>query len=274
MVYYGSTKLTNPIIELKKAAVKISEGDYDSVVENKFNDELGELVESFNIMSEQLKIQKEQIQIDKKNRLSSIIDAQEKERQRLSRDLHDGLGQMLMAIKMKIEQAKANSEKSKQYIIDSLELIKNTIADLRAISNDLMPSVLINFGLKDGMQKLCRDSAESSGIIINFECNNIDNLRIENKEQIYIYRIIQELVNNILKHSKAANAEIIVNYAGDNLSILLKDDGIGFETNRNYTGNGLNNISDRVELLNGKLEINSKLNLGTEINITIPLNYG
>ncbi len=275
LVYFGSTKLTTPIIMLKDAATKISKGDYDTRVNNKNNDEIGELIDSFNNMAEQLSIQSKQIEQDKLLRISSVIDAQEKERQRLSRDLHDGLGQMLLAVKMKLEQAKKSSnEKNISSIAEAIELIKNTIAEIRTISNDLMPTVLANFGLAEGLTKLCRDSLQNPLIKFNYECNNLEDIKLDEKAQIYIFRIIQELMNNIIKHSNATEAQINIYFENDTLNIFVNDNGIGFDTSLNKSGNGLKNILERTKLLNGNLLINSIINQGTTIQITIPVQYG
>jgi len=257
---------------LKDAATKISKGDYGTRVKNNNNDEIGELIDSFNNMAEQLSIQSKQIEQDKLLRISSVIDAQENERQRLSRDLHDGLGQMLLAVKMKLEQAKKSSnEKNISTITEAIELIKNTIAEIRTISNDLMPTVLANFGLTEGLNKLCRDSLQNSSIDFDFICNNLENINFDEKEQIYIFRIIQEIVNNIIKHSNAKEAQIKIFNENDTLNIIVKDNGMGFDSTLNKSGNGLKNILERTKLLNGSLLINSIINQGTTIQISIPI---
>ncbi|HPO64175.1 MAG TPA: sensor histidine kinase, partial [Candidatus Kapabacteria bacterium] len=274
LVYFGSTKLTTPIIMLRDAATKISKGDYDIRVNNKNNDEIGELIDSFNNMAEQLSIQSKQIEQDKLLRISTVIDAQENERQRLSRDLHDGLGQMLLAVKMKLEQAKKSSnEKNISSIAEAIELIKNTIAEIRTISNDLMPTVLANFGLAEGLKKLCRDSLQNPSISFDFFCNNLEDIKLDEKKQIYIFRIIQELMNNIIKHSEAKEAQIKIFNENDTLNIIVKDNGMGFDSTLNKSGNGLKNILERTKLLNGSLLINSIINQGTTIQITIPVQY-
>lgn len=272
LVYLGSLKITNPIIMLKDAAMKISKGDYHTNIQTKSEDEIGELISSFNNMAEQLLIQSEQIQKDKLLRISSMIDALEQERQRFSRDLHDGLGQMLLAIKIKIEQSKnSDKEKSLIYTNEAIELLKQTINEIRNISNDLRPNVLEMFGLKDGIKKLCRDSLQNSDIDFKFVCEDIDIGEMDSKKQIYIFRIVQEIINNILKHSAATEAEISLFNEGNNLIIKVADNGKGFDVSKKIYGNGINNIKERVELLKGSCEIISQLFEGTKYNIKIPV---
>lgn len=272
LVYLGSLKITNPIIMLKDAAMKISKGDYHTNIQTKSEDEIGELINSFNNMAEQLLIQSEQIQKDKLLRISSMIDALEQERQRFSRDLHDGLGQMLLAIKIKIEQSKnSDKEKSLIYTNEAIELLKQTINEIRNISNDLRPNVLEMFGLKDGIKKLCRDSLQNSDIDFKFVCEDIDIGEMDSKKQIYIFRIVQEIINNILKHSAATEAEISLFNEESDLIIKVADNGKGFDVSKKNYGNGINNIKERVELLKGSCEIISQLFEGTKYNIKIPV---
>ncbi len=271
-VYLGSIRIITPILELKDAALQISKGDYEIRLVSKTNDEMGELFSAFNVMSEQLAIQSEQINKDKLLRISAMLDAIELERKRLSRDLHDGLGQMLLAVKIKLEQSKnASEEKKSIYLNDALDLLKHSINEIRTISNNLTPTVLEMFGLEDGIKKLCRDLLDNSEIQYNFNCENLDVQSINSKQQIYIFRIIQEIINNIQKHSNASEAAIHISKINDFIKINAYDNGIGFVRDSNMKGNGIHNIYERVELLGGECSINSILKKGTEIYITIPI---
>lgn len=272
LVYYGSSKLTKPVIELKDAAIKISNGDYKLVIENYNRDEIGDLVQAFNDMSKQLLSQSEQIKQDNLMRIQSVIDAQEQERQRLSRDLHDGSGQMLLAIKLKIEQIKLeDNSKNSKYLKEASELIKNTIAEIRTISEDLTPVVLSNFGLEEGIKTLCRDTFHSKNIETNLICENLNKVFIKQKNQIYIYRILQEAINNILKHSSATKVSIRVIASYNQLLIQIQDNGKGFDNNSKYFGSGLKNIEERTQMLEGKMELISTYDGGTKIIIIIPI---
>ena len=272
LVYLGSLRLTNPIIQLIEATKKLSKGDYNIEVNYSGNDEMLELIESFNYMATILKEQSEQINQHNLNRIKSVIDGQESERTRLSRDLHDGLGQMLLAVKNKLEQAKiTQKENPNPHLNEAISILKNSISEIRIISNDLMPTVLSNFGLQEGIQRLCKDTQEQSNIKFSTNCSGFLSLNLNSKEQIYIYRIIQEVINNIIKHS-AANSVVLQSSISENsLIITIEDNGDGFDIDNHSIGNGLINIKDRVELLNGKIDIFSERSKGTRIKINIPI---
>jgi len=203
-----SRKITHPLKKLQKASEQIGTGNYNVTVEVSSRDEIGFLTETFNRMTLRLKKQSNQIEEEKTKRMSSLIDGQEMERQRLSRDLHDSLGQSLLTVKIKLEQAKnANVEKNQQIIHETQELLRDTIQEIRNISNDLMPPVLEAFGMEQGLKNLCKDTAKNTDISIKYISENIPD-SLDKRVQIYVYRIAQEAINNITKHSAATEASL------------------------------------------------------------------
>jgi signal transduction histidine kinase len=274
LVYWGSSKLTNPVISLNEAANKISQGDYNIRLERKSNDEIGELITSFNKMAKDLYAQSELLKKEKLLRISSVLDAQEKERQRLSRDLHDGLGQMMLAVKIKLEQIQNKGlENSESRLNEAIELLKSSITEIRTISNNLMPNVLANFGLKEGIKRLCLDFESNSGIRFDFNCEDFEDTKLEPKIQIYIFRIIQELLNNIIKHSSAQRASLNISQSDSHFAIQISDNGTGFDISQKNSGNGINNIIERTELLGGEIKFESELSKGTKVFLKIPVKY-
>ena len=201
-----------------------------------------------------------------------MIDGQEMERQRLSRDLHDGLGQSILAVKMKLEQAKgADPEKNKAVMLEALELIRGIIREIRSISYNLMPPVLAAFGLERGLRTLCKEASSASMIDIQFKCEWLP-AEIDNMMQIYLYRIIQEAVHNITRHSQADSAEVSLFGKPGLLCISIHDNGHGFDfSNSELRGNGINNMIERVELLGGICNFASGSKKGTTIEIQIPI---
>lgn len=265
-------KFSQPIINLTNASIEIESGK-EIKVEKTTNDEIGELTDSFNKMTKSLIEKQSEIEKEKNKGYSLYIDAQEHERERLSRELHDGLGQNLIALKLHLEKAKNSDINEKVEIIDNV--IKNvnlSIDEVRRISNNLMPAVLKEFGIVTAINNL-------SGNICNF-CDikiekNIDkNFKITDKKvKIYLYRIIQEALNNAIKHSKADKLIIALKQESNIINLGIIDDGIGFEVNHQTEakGNGLFNIRERVKILNGEFNLISKINVGTKINISIPV---
>jgi signal transduction histidine kinase len=267
-----SRKITSPLLKLQKATEQIGSGNYKNNLKVYSNDEIGLLTATFNNMTLRLKKQSEEIEEQKTKRFSSLIDGQEMERQRLSRDLHDSLGQSILAIKIKLEQAKnADLERNQQILNEVQELLRNTIQEIRNISNDLMPPVLEAFGIEQGLKNLCKETTANTGIQINFKSENIPE-PLDKKIQIYLYRISQEAINNITKHAAATEASMIISCLDKMIFLTITDNGKGFEMdNKDIKGDGIMNIKQRVELLKGECRISSTPGKGTQINIKIPI---
>ncbi len=273
-VYIIARRISLPIIKLKTAAQNITGGNYDVFVEDIVSsDEIGSLIDAFNEMSAKIKEQTENLKLERTMRLSSMIDGQELERQRLSRELHDGLGQSILAIKMRLERmGNADPEKARKIMEEVRHLFANTMNEIRSISNNLMPAVLNEFGLVDALTNLCREVSGSTGIHVVFNHQNLK-VELDDKTKTYLYRISQEALNNIIKHSNAKNAFLTISSKQMSVLLLIKDNGIGFNytENRKLCGNGISNIKERVLLLNGDIKINSEMKKGTQIEISIPL---
>jgi len=271
--YLISRRITLPIKRLQKASEQIGNGNYNIILEITSLDEIGMLTEAFNEMTKQLKKQSIELDEEKTKRVSSLIDGQEMERQRLSRDMHDSLGQSLLAVKIKLEHAKnSNFEKSQQLIIETQDLLRSTINEIKNISNDLMPPVLDAFGLEQGLKTLCKSTACNTGIPIDFISENIP-LSMDARIQIYIYRISQEAINNISKHSDATAVKFTITYKLYEISLNIADNGKGFDIDHiDVKSNGILNIRERVKLLKGDCKFTSSPKNGTEIDIKIPLN--
>lgn len=267
--------ITQPIKILKKGAEKVSQGEYGETIDNKSKDEIGDLIVAFNEMTLKLKEQSEKLQHERKLRITSMIDGQELERQRLSRELHDSLGQSILAIKIKLELAlNAEPSETTNIINDAQNLFSLTVQEIRNISNDLMPAVLNEFGLETALENMKKDMDNSINYNIILQ-SKLTNNRLDKKLETYIFRICQEALNNITKYAQATEVLISIEIIDENVIIEIDDNGIGFELNEHNLskGNGLSNIKERVNLLNGSFKIVSQTNLGTKINILLPAKY-
>jgi len=212
-----------------------------------------------------------------KTRMKAVIEGEERERQRVARELHDGLMQMLSAISLNLKaiESEANQfpELKKKAYQNALQLVGSALSDTRRISHQMMPRDLEHFGLIDALINLCEKVNQSSQVQIGFTYKG-DRRKLEKKLEVILFRISQELINNILKHSNASKAGVEFNQKKNKFLIHVSDNGDGFNTSENFgdsEGIGLQNISTRVRSLNGTFAIKSEKGNGTFVKIMIPL---
>lgn len=273
VAYIISRTITKPIIELKNATIRVRNGDLESQLAIKSNDELGELTENFNLMTDQLRNQQEELKNREVRIFSSFIDGQEDERQRLSRELHDGLGQMIIATKLKTESL-VNSGKvfNNEDIARLRQMYDGLVDEVRSISNNLMPAALQEFGLEIALKQICNEISNHSSIKVIFD-SQISDREMDKRIAVYVFRIAQEALNNAVKHSAAG--EIIMTLIGNEkmISLNVQDDGTGINLKKpcNQNGRGINSMCERVKLLNGLIDISNGVNKGTIVSVKIPL---
>jgi len=263
-----SRKIIYPIQKLNRAAHEVGAGNLDVKVSGNSDDEIGELTDTFNRMVIKLKEQSLELEQARLNSIKALINGQEIERQRLSRELHDSLGQLLIGLKLKYESCYSVSKKE-----DNLGLLfDQTIEETRRISNNLMPATLSQFGLKTAVRNICNEIAELSEIDVQLDAKGSDR-NLDPEMRIYLFRIIQEALTNIVKHSQALKAEVKILFDEQKVLLDIRDDGKGFEYSniQNSNSNGLNNIRSRVSFMSGTLNIDSGLSRGTTITVQIPL---
>ncbi len=217
-----------------------------------------------------VRIKEQEIAIIKGKALA-LLEGEEKERGRVSREIHDGIGQMLTAIKLVVNSIKGQDELK----LELKGMIDDTISEARRVSFNLMPSVLLNFGLVPSVKILCENMEKYGGLKVNQSYSeNILLTTISFEKAITLYRLVQEAVNNILKHANAKNIFVSIENNATHINVLIEDDGGGFEINNKNkinTGKGLSSMSQRAELSGGKCTIESNPGKGTKIDITIPL---
>nr|WP_298000865.1 sensor histidine kinase [uncultured Flavobacterium sp.] len=189
----------------------------------------------------------------------AILQGEEQERQRIAQDLHDSMGGMLANIRMTIS---ANNSFNKENVIDKLD---QTIDEMRRISRNLMPETLKNIGLEIALKELCETMTQKY-FTIQFEAFNLSE-NIPFKTQIALYRIAQESISNITKYAQATNVIVQISQNNNVLNLTIEDDGIGFDKSEIVYGLGLKNIQNRVQLINGTVEIASNKGEGTTINV-------
>lgn len=206
------------------------------------------------------------------NSIDVLIEGQEKERQRLAENLHDNLGGTLAALKLNLQnlqQNKHNNSILEKSINNSLSLIDDAYQNVRNMAYEKSNGVVASQGLLPAIQKFTSNiSAEK--LKINVEHYGLQN-RLDNSLEIRIFRIIQELIANIIKHAKATEATISLTNHNSTLNIIVEDNGKGFTKNSKFSGVGIATIEKRIENLGGTLEIDSYPNKGSSIIINLPL---
>ncbi len=209
-----------------------------------------------------------------------LLESQETEQTRIAKELHDAVGQDLLIIKnlSTLAMQSKSKEQSNQLLSDISKKSQNTIDEIRQISRNLRPYLIDRLGLTRAIGAMIEDMDKTSATDFLFHSEEIDQCFPE-KSEIQIYRIVQECLNNIIKHSKAGEAVITLLIQDNFLVITIKDDGIGMGESdeklfaRKF-GFGLSGIAERVRILNGKFDIRSSAGGGTNIFITIPVKYG
>lgn len=217
--------------------------------------------------------EKEQLKNEQKiQATASIIKGQEEERYRLARDLHDGLGGMLSGLKYTLNNMGENvvlSGANVKAFDDALYMLDQAIAEMRKVAHNMMPESLLKFGLDETLKDFVTKLNVSLPLKIHYQSYNYH--KEDQSLEINLYRIIQEVINNTVKHSEATDLFIQLDYNENTINLTLEDNGKGFDMSdqAKKPGIGLKNISDRVDYLNGKLEINSAPGKGTLIVIEI-----
>ncbi len=224
--------------------------------------------------------QKHQQEInEQKVRTSYLIEGQEEERKRIAREIHDGLGQMLTAMKFGIEKVGdwvENSEKGQQNLNNLRNLISQTITEARTISFNLMPAVLSDFGIASALKLLAGQVAASAGITITFT-NNWTNERLAKNVEIGLYRIAQEAIHNAIKYARASEITVDLSLKKKHIHLKIDDNGQGFayeefasKPGKNSPAAGISNMKERAFIINGDLKITTKPGKGTGIHVKIP----
>ena len=203
--------------------------------------------------------------------VDSMLKGQEEERSRLAKDLHDGLGGLLSGVKFSLSNMKDNLIITPENMVvfeRSVDMIDTSIKELRRVAHNMMPEMLTKFGLDEALKEYCRTMNDTNLFFVTYQSMGMES-RIEKSTEIIIYRIIQELLNNIMKHAAATNVHVQLIKEQDRFSIIVEDNGKGFDTAivKDTKGAGLTSIQSRVDYLKGQMEIHSDADKGTLINI-------
>jgi two-component system, NarL family, sensor kinase len=203
----------------------------------------------------------------------AVIKGQEEERGRLAKDLHDGLGGMLSGVKFSLSNMKSNvilDADSMLVFERSLDMLDHSISELRRVAHNMMPEVLVRFGLSEALKSYCESLRTSQMFKIDYQSVGVVG-RLPEKTEIFVFRIVQELLNNVIKHAQASHVLVQLAQHETEVSLTVEDNGIGFNPHQQSTvGAGLTSVQSRVEYLKGKIDIQSNSGQGTSVHVTIP----
>jgi len=203
--------------------------------------------------------------------LNAIMMTQEQERERIGESVHNGLAQLLYGVQTRLQLLKVNTPADEKQLKTILNIVSDAINDTRRIAFELVPAVLKDYGIEVALNELIRKIVKGNPAV-SLELSGVTEL--PEKLEFAIYRIVQELLNNIIKHADATEASVIIKQHKDTISMIISDNGVGFQEllpRRIGNGMGLKNIRNRVKLLEGRFTLNSSPGAGSRITITLPI---
>jgi signal transduction histidine kinase len=213
----------------------------------------------------------------------AVWKVQEEERRRLARELHDGIGQTLSALKIQLERLEQQAEGARPELLarlaDSVQLVGRVLNETRELSRLLRPPVLDGLGLVPALRWLARTLEQRTGLAVELEVEGIDE-RLDPDLETLVFRVVQEALNNVVKHAGVSSTKVALKAGTGHLSLQVADQGRGFDvasawrTSAESSGCGLRGIQDRVELFGGRFQVHSKPGGGTELRVRVPLNSG
>ena len=302
MAWITSRQVVQPLTRLTGRARVIAGGDLSGAIAPEGQDEIRRLAESFEAMRSQLEVSQHELdewskeleervrvrtaQLVQRDRerdvlMNKVISAQEDERKRIARDLHDQIGQTLTGLVMQIGGAEATLEGDSKAVQEQLASLRESasgaVEEVRRMMSDLRPSILDDMGLESAVSWYAETHLEREGIATELDLQKTATPLSPNIE-ISAFRVFQEAITNVVKHAAASNVRISLKYDERHVRGTIEDDGDGFEVSAAQPGAdggwavGLLGMTERVGLLGGSLQIDSKPGEGTSVNFEIPLN--
>jgi signal transduction histidine kinase len=278
--------LTRPIRELVSLTQKVTHGNLSVQGVVRSEDEIGVLTQAFNTMTislgenhrerEELLFQlreKEQMRVQL---LEKVITAQEEERKRISRELHDETSQALtsLMVSLKVLESEASICSVGERLQEMRQVVTHTLDEVHHMARELRPSVLDDMGLIPALERYVRDYEKKYGIEVDFHTKGFGGQRVSAAAEVALYRIIQEALTNVAKYAQAQSVSVLFDWRENWVTAIVEDDGMGFEPESVMTspshGLGLFGMQERASLLGGTLKIESKRGAGTTVFIKIP----
>ncbi|EHQ88668.1 HAMP domain-containing sensor histidine kinase [Desulfosporosinus youngiae] len=279
--------LTHPIHNLVSLTQKVAQGDLkvQGVVHSV--DEIGVLTKAFNQMTaslsendqereellQQLR-EKEEMRVQL---LEKVMTAQEEERKRISRELHDETSQALtsLMVSLKVLESEATLRSVGERLQEMRQVVSQTLEEVHHLARELRPSILDDMGLVPALERYIRDYAQKYGTEVDFHTTGFEGQRVSGPAEVALYRMIQEALTNAAKYAKAQSISVLLNWRENWVTAIIEDDGVGFDpgnvTSSPSHGLGLFGMQERASLLGGSLKIESQPGAGTTVFIKIPV---
>ncbi|OGO22801.1 MAG: hypothetical protein A2144_07775 [Chloroflexi bacterium RBG_16_50_9] len=274
LAYVLASFLSRPLSDLAKVAKAVGSGDFRWQAPAWARDEIGSLGAAFNEMSKELK-HKEEMRVQL---LAKVIDAQEQERKRIARELHDESGQALtsLMVGLRLTEESTDSTQLKEKLVELRALAGQTLEGLRHLATELRPSLLDDIGLVSAIRRYAEEYASKTGISVDCQLSALDSLNLSPEVEVTVYRIMQETLTNVLKHAEARNVSVVAGLRNSNLVMVIEDDGKGFYVDKVMAQEdekwlGIFGMKERASLIGGKVTLESAPGEGTTLYLDVPV---
>jgi signal transduction histidine kinase len=274
-LWLGARQIVQPLQKLEIKAAAVASGDFNAIQES-----VGGISEVQHLQAEltAMALQVQASQAGLRDYIAAITSAQEDERLRLARELHDDTIQELIALKQRLQLAsKASSEPNTAPMLQELErLTEETIENVRRMTRALRPIYLEDLGLMTALEMLARETSEAHGLQVDFKRIGQER-RLRREAELALYRIAQQALSNVVRHANARSASLGVDFSASAVNLDVRDDGIGFKMPRYPTdlapsGHfGLLGMHERADLIGARLDVHSEPGSGTHISVSLPL---
>ena len=286
--YLLTMTLTKPVLMLVHATQVVGKGDFQQRVRPWANDEIGQLFEAFNAMTENLEKSRSENsklwkELERKEQmrarlLEQVISAQEEERKRVARELHDKTGQSLtsLLVGLKVIETTDSLADVKQMVSELRSMTATVLNEVHDLALELRPTILDDLGLVTALQRYVEEFARKFNIPVDYHTMGFDDNRLSPQTEITIYRIIQEALTNVAKHAYPGNVSVLLEHCGQTVLAIVEDDGRGFDVAQMMNSEmreklGLYGMQERAVLIGGKLTIESQPGMGTTVFVEAPV---
>ena len=277
--FLWARRLTRPIRELAEVAGAMTQGDMSRRAQVSSGDELGQLAVTFNDMSDHVAELVQELRRKEEIRtllLQKVIGAQEEERKRISRELHDQTGQTLTSLMMGLKCLEENCPSGNRCHLDELRNnVRQTVDNLHRLSLELRPTLLDDMGLAAAIGRYVQQWRELHRMDVEMHLRWDCPDRLAHEVEVAVYRIVQEALTNVAKHANAAHVSVVLACEDNRLSVVVEDDGIGFDMNgtaKDAGGRlGLFGMEERAQLVGGSLTVEASPGQGTAVYLRVPV---